>query len=106
MSSSSKGSVLALLAFIAAGASWIASRFPTSLGSFAGGTFMAIGVVNVLFHRRFARRDYAKAQSMSSTVVRVWDSIGEKGIQALYLGIGIICAVVGCVLLIRSSQTH
>jgi len=40
---------------------------------------------------------------MSPFVAKFWNVGGEKGAQILYLGIGVIVALVGCVLLIRSA---
>jgi len=95
--------VVALLVVIAAGVSVLASRLPPDMSRFAGGFFLAIGAMNILFHRRFGRQVYGRAHSMSPFVSKFWDVGGEKGAQLLYLGIGIIFAVVGCVLLIRSA---
>jgi uncharacterized membrane protein YfcA len=103
MGSAAKVWFIALLVIIAAGVSWLASKLPPDGDRLFGGFFLVVGAMNVLFHRRFGRQVYRKAHSMSPFVSRPWDSVGEKGIQVLYLGIGIIFAVVGCVLLIRSA---
>jgi hypothetical protein len=69
---------------------------------FAGVFFLIVGAMNILFHRRFGRQVYTRGHSGPPFVAKVWDAGGEKGAQLLYLGIGIILAVVGCVLLIES----
>jgi len=92
-----------ILAVIAAGVSWLASRIPSDGSRLAGGFLLAIGAMNILFHRRFGSKDYGRVRSMSPFVAKFWNVGGEKGAQILYLGIGVIVALVGCVLLIRSA---
>jgi len=92
----------AILAVIAVGVSWLASRVPSDVSRLFGGFLLTIGAMNILFHRRFGRKDYGRVRSMSPFVAKFWNIGGEKGVQLLYLGIGVIVALVGCVLLIRS----
>jgi hypothetical protein len=103
MNSAAKAWLAAFLVVLAAGVGWLASKFPPDGDRFAGGCFLLIGAMNILFHRKFGRQIYRNAQSMSPFVSKFWDVGGEKGTQLLYLGIGIVFAVVGCVLLIRSA---
>src|SRR5579864_2664322 len=98
MRPAAKAWVVALLVIIAAGVSWLASRIPPDLGRLGGGFFLVIGSMNILFHRRTARKDYARVHSMSPFISKFWDVGGERGMQLLYLGIGIICGAVGSVL--------
>ena len=70
---------------------------------FGGGFFLAIGAINIVFHRSIGRQAYGKVQSKPPFISKFWEVGGEKGAQLLYLGIGIICAVVGCVLLIAAA---
>jgi hypothetical protein len=67
---------------------------------FFGGFFLAIGITNVLFYKTTGRKFFAKTQASPPFVARVWASSGEKGVQVLFLGIGIIFAVAGCVVII------
>jgi len=69
---------------------------------FGGECLLLIGAMNILFHRRFGRQVYTRGNTGPPFVAKFWDSGGEKGAQLLYLGIGIILALVGCVLLIES----
>jgi len=95
--------VVALLLVIAAGVSWLLYRIPPSVGRLPGGFLLAIGALNILLHRRLGRQIFAWGHSMSPIVARFWERGGETGAQLLYLGIGLILAVAGCVLLIRSA---
>jgi len=70
---------------------------------FFGGFFLAIGITNVLFCKTTSRKFFAKTQASPPFVARVWSSAGEKGLQVLFLGIGIIFAVAGCVVIIVDS---
>ena len=87
---------------IFAGVSFLAYRVDPSGRRLGGGFFLAIGAMNILFHRRFGRQAFGRGHSMRLIVARFWDYGGEKGAQLLYLGIGVIFAIVGCVLLIES----
>jgi len=89
------------LVVIAAGMSWFVYAVPPS--RLAAGFLLAIGAMNILFYRRFGRQIFGWAHSMPSIVARFWERGGEKGAQLLYLGIGIILAVAGCILLIKSA---
>jgi len=65
-----------------------------------GGFFLAIGITNLLFYRAAARKFFAKTQASPPFVARVWAYGGEKGVQVLFFGIGIIFAVAGCVVML------
>lgn len=95
--------LVALLIVIAAGVSWLLYQIPPSLGKLPGGFLLAIGAVNILLHRRIGRQIFGWAHSMPPVVARFWECGGEKAAQFLYLGIGIILAVGGGVLLIKSA---
>ena len=97
------GWLVILLAPVATGVSWLAHKIPSSLGKGPGGVLVAIGVFNVLLHRRLGRQISSRSQSMPPLVARFWNQGGERGAQLLYLGIGIILVVAGGVLLIRSE---
>jgi hypothetical protein len=70
---------------------------------FFGGFFLAIGIANVLFYKTIGREFFAKTQASPPFVARVWATAGEKGVQVLCLGIGIIFAVAGCVVMLAGS---
>ncbi len=70
---------------------------------FFGGVFLAIGITNVVFCKTNGRKFFAKTQACPPFVARVWACGGEKGVQALFFGIGIIFAVAGCVVIIVDS---
>jgi hypothetical protein len=65
-----------------------------------GGFFLAIGVTNVLFCKTSARKLFAKTQAGPPFVASVWGYVGQKGVQVLFLGIGIIFFAAGCVVVI------
>ena len=74
------------------------SPFPDS--QLFGWFLLAIGALNLLFCKRIAREFYAKTQSSRPFVANFWLRVGEKGLQVLYLGIGIIFALAGCIVMI------
>ena len=93
--------VIGLLAFVAGGMVFIlyvARPWPDSklFGSF----FLAVGVCNVLFYKSTGRRFFAITQSSRSFIAHVWAVGGEKGLQVFVLGMGIILALAGCVVII------
>jgi len=68
-----------------------------------GGFFLAIGVLHVLFYKRTRKKFFARTQTGWRLGAKLWARIGEGGTQVLYLGIGIILAVAGCILVIAGS---
>ena len=69
---------------------------------FIGICLVSIGIVEILLHRMTGRRTFSWGRKMpfaSST----WDQIGIQGAQILYLGIGVSCAVVGVLFLVKSA---
>jgi hypothetical protein len=70
---------------------------------FLGGFFLAIGITNVLFCKTNGRRFFAKTQASPGFVARVWVCAGEKGVRVLFLGIGIIFVVAGCIVIVSGS---
>ena len=69
-----------------------------------GGFFLAIGIANVLFYKTTSRKFFNKTQASPPFVARLWAGVGENGLQVLFLGIGIILAVAGCVVIILGSS--
>jgi hypothetical protein len=65
-----------------------------------GGFFLGIGIINILSHKQIGRRIFTLAQSSWPFVVRFWARIGETGAQLLFLGIGVILTIAGCILLV------
>jgi hypothetical protein len=64
-----------------------------------GGFFLAVGAMNVFLHKRTGQQIFARTQSSCRFIAGFWTRIGERGSQRLFLGIGIILAVAGCILL-------
>ena len=73
-------------------------------GKLYGLFFLAIGALNLLFYKRIGREFYAKTQSRRPLVANIWARLGEKGLQVLYLGVGIIFATAGCVVIIADVR--
>ncbi len=96
--------VIAFLIMLTGWMAWlvyvILSSHPDKL---FGGFFLVMGLLNVLFYKSTGRRFFAKTQSSRPFVANFWAPNGEGGIQLLFLGIGIILAVAGCVLIILGS---
>jgi hypothetical protein len=70
---------------------------------FFGGFFLAIGIANLLFYKTTGRRFFEKTQASRPFVARVWAIGGEKGVQMLILGVGVIFALAGCFVMIAGS---
>jgi hypothetical protein len=90
--------ILVLLAFLAAWmvfVAYIIGSVPdaTVFGLF----FLAIGLVNIIACKTTARRVFSWAISSRPFIARVWLVGGTKGLEILYLGIGVIFAVAGSV---------
>ena len=66
-----------------------------------GACFAVIGAFNIAMHRTFGRQVQRQAQSMP-LAAEFWNRLGTDGTQSLYLGIGLILACVGCLLLIKT----
>ena len=96
--------IIACLALLAAGMAWLVFAASPSPGKFGGGFLLAIGALNVLFYKRTGRKFFAKTQSRRPLVAGFWARSGESGAQFLFLGIGIILAVAGCILLIKAPR--
>jgi thiol:disulfide interchange protein len=72
-------------------------------GWIVGGCFfLAMGTLNILFYRKTGQDFFAKTQSGRPFVANFWARGGEKGVQFLFLGLGIILAFAGCVLIVVS----
>jgi hypothetical protein len=69
------------------------------------GFFLAIGITNVVFWRTSGRRFFARTKACPPFVARVWARVGEKGVQVLFLGVGIIFGVAGCIVIILGHMT-
>ena len=92
------------LAFIAIGLAiitFLALQVPDS--EILGGFLFAIGMMHVVFYKRTGRRFYATTQSGWRYVAEFWVQSGEKGTQTLFLGMGIIFAAAGGILLVAAS---
>jgi hypothetical protein len=69
-----------------------------------GGALTGVGAMNVLFYRRFGRQIFDSTRSMRLSVAIFWQRIGEKGTQFLFLGMGIVLALAGFFVLMRSAR--
>ena len=65
-----------------------------------GWAFLAIGTFNVLLHRRIGRQVFRQSTTLPRFFADFWRSVGEKGVQLFYLGVGIVLAVIGSVFMI------
>jgi hypothetical protein len=96
--------VIASLVVLTAWMAWVVSVIlPSHSGNLFGGFFLVIGMLNVLFYKNTGRKFFAKTQSSRLFVSGFWVRSGEKGIQIFVLGIGVIFAAAGCVLIIMGS---
>jgi hypothetical protein len=93
--------VIAQLVIIAAGvAVFVYLILPSHPGALIGGFLLAIGLLQIISYRSGGRRFFAKTQSAWHHVAKFWARSGEHGTQLLLLGVGIILAVAGCVLIV------
>jgi hypothetical protein len=92
--------IIALLVVLAV---WMAFMLyvvrPLANSLLFGGFFLTIGIANVAFCKTTGRKFFAKTQTGPTFVARVWAIGGEKGVQVLFLGIGIIFAVAGFIVM-------
>jgi hypothetical protein len=95
-----------LLVAITAGVGFLVSRVPSDGWKLGGVFLLTMGAVNILLHRRVGRQVFVHAQSMPAIVARFWQCGGEDGAKFLYLGIGIILFIAGCVLLVGGWVRH
>lgn len=73
-------------------------------GQLLGVFLFAFGAVQVLLYKRTARKYYAKAQSDRPLVARFWTQIEPRGTELFLLGVGIIIALAGCILLVAGRS--
>ncbi len=101
----SKGGVIALLILILAGVIGLLVAVPSEPHSdrFFGACLIGAGCMNVLLHGNIGRQHFKQVHWRYAVVSNFWKRIGQGGLQLLYLGIGIILAVAGLFLLIRSA---
>jgi hypothetical protein len=96
--------IIALLVLIALGVAvivYVALSLPGA--KLGGGFFLAIGALNMMFYKSTGRMFFAKTQSSPPFVASFWAHGGERETQLLFLGIGLILAVAGCILLVPGS---
>lgn len=94
--------VIACLVTLAAWMAWLVHMIlPSHPGKLFGAFFLGIGALNALFYKSTGRKFFARAQSSRPFVANFWARSGERGIQLLFLGIGIILALAGSVLVIE-----
>jgi hypothetical protein len=80
----------------------LVSAIPANLSGFFGGVLIALGIMNVLFYRRFGQHILNSSRKMSPFISGFWSRVGKEGSQLLYLGIGIVLAIGGFALLIKA----
>jgi hypothetical protein len=96
--------VIALLLLCACGVGFIVYvALPLPDIKLAGGFLLAIGLLHSLFYKRSGQKYFAQTQSLPPYFARFWASIGERGIQLLFLGFGIILTVAGGILIILGA---
>jgi hypothetical protein len=71
-----------------------------SSGQFVGVVVFTVGVLNAFFYKATGRKFFAKTQSERPFIAKVWAYGGERGVQFLFLGFGILLAIIGCVLIV------
>jgi hypothetical protein len=69
-----------------------------------GGFLLAIGITNLVFWRTNGRKLFARTQAYPPFVARVWARGGEKGVQVLFLGVGVIFGFAGCIVMILGTS--
>lgn len=93
--------VIAQLAVIAIGMMVLVYQvLPSHPGMLGGAFFLVLGAMNVLFCKTTGRKLFAKSQSSRPFIANFWAHSGERGTQFLFLGIGIILAVAGCIFVV------
>jgi hypothetical protein len=101
----SRRGVVVLLVLILGGIIGLLVVIPSDphLNRFLGACLIGAGAMNALLHRRFGQQHFRQVAVMSPVISNFWKRIGQNGIQRLYLGIGIILAAAGLLLLIKSA---
>jgi hypothetical protein len=89
-----------LLTVVAGLVSWLFLLSPGD-SQFVGTCLVGIGIVEIVLHRWTGRRNFSWGRKMPFAS-RMWDRIGSRGAQLLYLGIGVSCTVVGVLFLAKS----
>lgn len=98
--------VIALLVLCACGVGFIVYpmlSISVSDRKLFGGFFIAIGVLNMLFYSRNGRKFFAHTQSIPPYFAKFWARGGERGVQLLFLGFGIILTVAGGIIIILGA---
>jgi hypothetical protein len=80
--------------------SWLFVLSPGD-SQFIGICLVGIGVAHILLHRRAGRVAFSQGRNWPFAS-KMWDRIGIRRSQILYLGIGVSCTVVGVIFLVKS----
>lgn len=99
----SRLAIVLLLIVVLAGVGWLISMVPSSLARLVASGLIGAGLLNVFLHRSFGRQSFEWSQSLPFLVSTPWRKMGMGGAQALYLGIGMVLVLAGCVLLIKTT---
>jgi len=69
-----------------------------------GGFLSAIDLLHMLFYKKSGQRFFARTQSIPPYFAKFWARGGEKGMQILFLGLGVIFVVAGGVLILFGAK--
>ncbi len=81
-------------------AAFVLVILPSHPGELGGGFFVAVGIMNIVSYKSTGRKIFAKTQTSRPFVAKFWAHNGEFGTQVLFLGIGVILAIAGGVLMV------
>jgi hypothetical protein len=93
------------LLFMAGGlGAMIYMAIPLPESKLIGGFLLTIGVIDVLWHKRFGSGYFAMTQFSWLLGARFWAQVGERGAQLLHLKIGLILGTGGIILLLLGQS--
>lgn len=97
--------VIALLVLCACGIGFIVYvALPLPSIKLGGGFLLVIGLLQLLFCKKSGKKWFARTQSIPPYFAKFWARGGEKGMQALFLGWGMIFIVAGSVLIVFGAK--
>jgi hypothetical protein len=71
---------------------------PRDAHEMLGICFLAVGILFVSFHRKFGSQPFERTFKMPG--FRIWETMGVDGSQTVFLGIGLILAAAGFILIL------
>lgn len=69
----------------------------------AGIFLLLIGIVNLFFNKRFGKSFFSSTQLIPNMFSKLWSDLGQRGIEIMFLGIGMIFTCAGIVLIIMGK---